>query len=56
MFEVVFNFFQKTGFDISWKVSPMESICMKCLILFSGRNKKSIIKLTSAELAKIGKL
>ena len=28
-----FLFFQKTGFDISCKLSPMETICMKCQIL-----------------------
>ena len=43
---------QKTGFDILCKLSPMESICMKCQILFSGKNKKNITKLSSAELAK----
>ena len=29
-------FIFKTGFDISWKLSPMKTICMKCQILFSG--------------------
>ena len=33
---IVFLFFQKTGFDISCKVSPLETICMKCQNLFSG--------------------
>ena len=31
---------RKTGFDISCKFSPLEKICMKCQILFSGKNKK----------------
>ena len=44
-------FYQKTGFDISCKLSPMETICMKCTIPISGKNKKNIIKLLSAELA-----
>ena len=35
-------FFRKTGFD-------METICMKCLILFSGKNKKNTTKLSSAK-------
>ena len=35
---------QKTGFDISCKLSPMETICMKCQIQFSGKNKKNISK------------
>ena len=29
----------------------METICMKCQIPFSGKNKKNIINLLSAELA-----
>ena len=40
-----FSYFsQKTAFD-------METICMKCQMLFSGKNKKNIINLSSAELA-----
>ena len=31
---IIFLFSQKTGFDISCKLSPMETICMKCQILF----------------------
>ena len=45
------DFPQKTGFDISWKLSPWETIRMKCQILFSRKNKKNIISLSSAELA-----
>ena len=29
----------KTGFDISYKLSPLETVCMKCQIMFSGENK-----------------
>ena len=33
-----FSYFsQKTGFDISCKLSPKETICMKCQILLSGK-------------------
>ena len=46
-----FYFPQKTGFDISSKLSPMETICLKCLILFSGKNKKMITNLSCAESA-----
>ena len=47
-FEIFFLIFsQKTGFDISCKLS---TICMKCQILFSGKNK-NIISLPSAENA-----
>ena len=51
-FEIFFfNFSQKTGYDISCKLSPEETICMKCQSLFSGKNKKNIINLSSAENA-----
>ena len=37
-----FSYFsQKTAFDILCILFPMETICMKCLILFSGKNKKN---------------
>ena len=41
------NFFfpKETDFDISCKLSPMETICMKCQGLCSGKNKKNIINL-----------
>ena len=42
------HFSQKTGFDISCKLSPLETISMKRQILFSGKN---ITYLSSAELA-----
>ena len=32
-------FFKKIGFDSTCKLSPEETICMKCQILFSGKNK-----------------
>ena len=39
-------------FDISCKSSPVETICMKCQMLYSGKNeKKYVIGLSSAELA-----
>ena len=42
------SFSQKTGFDIPCKLSPMETICMKCQNLFSVENK-IIINLSPAE-------
>ena len=36
-------FFQKTGFVISCKLSPEETVCMKCQNLFSGKNKNKNI-------------
>ena len=42
----------KTGFDISCKLSPMETICMKCQSLFSEESKNDITSLSSTELAK----
>ena len=45
-FEIFFLiFFQKIGFDIL-----KETICMKYQNLFSGKNKKIIVFLSSAEL------
>ena len=54
-FEIFFLIFfpQKTGFDISYKLS-METVCMKRQIQFSGQNKKNITNVSSAELAKSG--
>ena len=48
-----FSYFsQKIGFDISCKLSPEETICMKHQSLFSGKNKKiSSIFLLSAKSA-----
>ena len=43
-------FHQKTGFDISCKLFPMETIGMKCQTLLSLRKRN--INLSSAELAK----
>ena len=37
-------FTQETGFDIPCKLFPLETICLKCQMLFSGKNKKSISK------------
>ena len=45
-------FSQKTDFDISCKLSPMETVCMKYQNLFSRKNKKNITNLSSAELAR----
>ena len=39
-----FSYFpQKIGFGISCKLSPRETICLKCQNLFSGKSKKNII-------------
>ena len=37
-----------TGFDISCKLSPMETICMISQILLSWKNNKPVINLSSA--------
>ena len=48
----IFFFFQKIGFDISCKLPPKETICMKCQSIFSGEKKeKNTISLSSAEFA-----
>ena len=50
-FDLFFLIFpSKIGFDISCKLSPQETICMKCQCLFSGKNKKNI-NLSSAGIA-----
>ena len=49
-FETFFLFFLAKGFDALCKLSPKETICMKCQILFSRKNKKNI-SLSSAESA-----
>ena len=44
---IFFSFFffsRKTEFDMSCKLSPFETVCMKRLILFFGKNKKNISK------------
>ena len=35
-----FYFLQKNEFDISYKLSSQETICMECQIYFLGKNKK----------------
>ena len=42
---------EKKGFDISCKLSPLETICMKRESLFSGKNNTNMINLSSAEHA-----
>ena len=45
-----FSYFsKKRGFDISCKMSPLGTICIKCQILFS--HKKNIANLSPAESA-----
>ena len=47
-------FIQKIGFDISCKLSPLETICVKWQSLFSEKNKEeNIVRLSSAGLAQI---
>ena len=48
-FQIIFLFFPENRFDMSCKFSPKETICMKCHILFSRKNEKIIISLSSAE-------
>ena len=50
--EIFFLFSQNTSFDSLRKLSRMETICMKCQILFYRKNKKKNIKLSSVVLAK----
>ena len=50
-FDFFSYFSHRKGFHISCKLFPMETIGMKCQILFSGKNKKNVINLSSAEFA-----
>ena len=43
-FMVFSSFSQKIRFDTACRLSPKETICMNCQILFSGKNKKNISK------------
>ena len=49
----MFSYFsQKTGFDISCKLSASQTMYMKCHNhFFSGKNNKNIMNFSSAELA-----
>ena len=39
---IFFLFISKNRVDISCKLSIKETVCMKCQLLFSGKNKKNI--------------
>ena len=43
-------FSQKTGFDTSCTLSPVETVCMKCQILLAGKTKKVSSNILSAEI------
>ena len=51
-FEIIFLIVPRKQ-DLTFHANrlPMEMICMKCKILFSGKNKKNTTSLSSAELA-----
>ena len=41
---IFFYYSHKTWFGISCKLSPLETICKKCQILFRGKSEKNITK------------
>ena len=48
---IIFHFSENIDFDITCKLSPKETTCMKCQSLFSGRNmEKNYFKMSSAEV------
>ena len=51
MLSTLGKIFSRRYFEIFFLIFPKETICMKCQILFSGKNKKNIINLSSAENA-----
>ena len=50
--DILLIFPSETGFDISCKLSPTETICMKYQNLLLGKNKKTISNLSPAELVR----
>ena len=46
-FEIFFP--QKIGFDISCKLSPQKTVCVKCQNQFLGKSNKNVINLSTAE-------
>ena len=44
---IFFLLLPEIGFNISCELSPLETVCMKCQNLFSGKNKGSISKMSS---------
>ena len=52
MLETFSYFSKKIRYNISGKLSPLEPICMKSQILSSGKNKKNVTNLLSAEFAR----
>ena len=44
-------FFRENNFYISYILSPMETICMKCQYLFSVKIRKKYFKISSAEMS-----
>ena len=50
-FKIFFLFYPEKRFDISCKLSPKKTVCMKCKSLFPGKNMKNITSLFSAESA-----
>ena len=50
--EIFFLYFPEDRFDISCKLSQLETICMQCKSCFLGENMKNVTIWSSAELAK----
>ena len=48
-FFLLLLFFQKTGFDISSNLSPLETNCTKCQKLFYGKIRKKYFNILSAK-------
>ena len=44
-FDLIFLF----GFDTAYKWPPKETVCMQCQMLFSGKNKKKNIWMSSSQ-------
>ena len=53
IFSTFLIFSKKTRFDISFKLPPMETICLKCQNLFSWKNKKLYYRVIALILVNI---
>ena len=46
---IFFFFFRENKINNSGKLSSLETVCMKCQNLFSGKNKKKCFSMLSVE-------
>ena len=42
IYDIFLTYYTKKGYDILCKLSPKETVCMKCQSLISSKNKRNI--------------